>query len=120
MSWQGRLAKLDLEELRNLNHLVVGEINARLQEEGQEIARALKPGDRIYFEHGGERVDGVLQKIAVKNARVEIEETRNDGKVEVKTWQVPTALLRKAEKSRKPQRKKVPKRRREVRDSGEL
>ena len=122
MSLRGRLAKMDLEELRQLNHLVIDEINQRLQDEGREVARDLSYGDRVYFEQDGARVDGVLRKIAIKNACVETEETRPDGKIEVKTWRVPTNLIHKVVKknSHKPKRKKVPTKRREDLDDGEL
>lgn len=109
MSLRRQLSKMNLEELRDLNHLCIAEINRRLQEEGQEVAKALRLGDRVYFDHAGQQVYGRLRKLGIKNARVEIEEERDDGRIEVKLWQVPTALLHKAEKkSRKLHHKKVP------------
>lgn len=112
MSLAKRLSKMTLEDLRDLNHRCIAEINQRLREEGEVVARKLDPGDRVYFEHRGERVVGVLQRIGVKNAKVEIEEERADGKIEVRTWSVPTAMLRRADPvkgRRKLHHKKIPK-----------
>jgi hypothetical protein len=106
-----RLSKMTLEDLRDLNHRCIAEINQRLREEGEAVARKLDPGDRVYFEHRGDRVVGVLRKIGVKNAKVEIEEERDDGKIEVRTWSVPTAMLKRADPSkgrRKLHHKKIP------------
>ena len=126
MSLAKRLTKLSLEELRTLNHQCINEINLRLREEGEEAARKLDIGDRVYFENKGERVEGKLRKIGVKNAKVEIEAERIDGKVEVRTWSVPTALLHpikghRKKAHRKLHHKKIPtKRNKFVPDMGEL
>ena len=106
------LSKMTLEDLRDLNHRCIAEINQRLREEGAAVARKLELGDRVYFEHRGDRVVGVLRKVGAKNAKVEIEEERDDGKIEVRTWSVPTAMLRQADPvkgRRKLHHKKIPK-----------
>ena len=112
MSLAKRLSKMELEELRDLNHLCIAEINKRLRQEGEAVARKLDLGDRVFFEHGRDRVVGVLRKIGAKNSKVEIEEERADGKIEVRTWSVPTAMLRQADPvkgRRKLHHKKIPK-----------
>lgn len=96
MSLRGRLKKMSLDELRELNAQVVAAINKQLADEGRAVAESLSPGDRVWFDRDGEKTYGAVLRIGPKYISVEVEEMREDDKVAVKTWKVPAALVHRA------------------------